>query len=683
MGNLAALKSEDGIAIVTIDNPPVNVLDAALRRDLHACLKTALTDVDVQAIVLICAGRTFIAGADIGELGKPAAKPTFFDLFDMIEDGAKPVVATIHGTALGGGFEFALICHYRVAAQSARVGLPEVSLGILPGAGGTQRVPRLTGAPTALDMLTTGRQVAAGEALETGLVDAVVPDGQLREAAIEFARDVVRNGASRPRIRDIAVDPADASADLFAGFRAANAQRFRGFKAPEAIVSLVEAAFNVPFDEGMAQEAALFEELVASPQSKAQRAFFVAERRTNRVPDIAADIAPIDIRTVGIVGAGTMGSGIAMNFLSAGIPVTLVETSEAALGRSIDRIRRTYEVSARKGRITAAQVDQMMALITPSIDFAALAPVDLVVEAVFESMAVKKEVFARLDAIVSSQALLASNTSFLDLEEIAAATSLPGRVLGLHFFSPANVMRLLEVVRAPQTTGLAVATALALARRIGKVPVLSRTCPGFIANRLLAPRGIQAESLALEGTPVIAVDRALYDYGFAMGHFQMMDLVGLDVIGRDTDERSVMGDLVAAGRLGQKQGGGYYDYDEVRRASPSDVALRIIAQVAAANGVSQEPTLENQALIERLLYPVVNEGAKILDEGIAIRASDIDVAAVLGYNWPVYTGGPMFWAQSLGLDRVVEGLKRLEAVHGEAFRPADLLVRRARDGALF
>lgn len=683
MGSLAALKSEDGIATVTIDNPPVNVLDAALRRDLHACLKAAFADADIRAIVLICAGRTFIAGADIDELGKPAAKPTFFDLFDMIEDGPKPVIAAIHGTALGGGFEFALICHYRVVAASARVGLPEVTLGILPGAGGTQRVPRLTGAAIALDILTTGRQVAADEALATGLVDAVVSDVQLHAAAIEFARDVVKKGAGRPRIRDIVADPAGAPPDLIAEFKATNALRFRGFKAPEAIVSLVEAAFALPFDEGMAREAALFEELVASPQSEARRAFFVAERRTSRVPDIAADIAPIDIRMVGIVGAGTMGSGIAMNFLSAGIPVTLIETSEAVLARGIDRIRRAYEVSARKGRITPEKVDQIMALITPSIDFATLGPVDLVVEAVFESMAVKKEVFALLDAIVSPRALLASNTSFLDLEEIAAVTSLPERVLGLHFFSPANVMRLLEVVRAPQTAGSAVVTALALARRIGKVPVLSRTCPGFIANRLLAPRGIQAETLALEGTPVISVDCALHDYGFAMGHFQMMDLVGLDVMGRDTNARSVMGDLVAAGRLGQKQGGGYYDYDEVRRATPSDVAARIIAQVAAAHGVPQEPTHENQALIERLLYPVVNEGAKILEEGIAIRASDIDVAAVLGYNWPVYTGGPMFWAQNLGLDRVVEGLKRLEAVHGEAFRPADLLVRRARDGALF
>lgn len=680
MSGLASLEVQHGVAVITIDNPPVNVLGAALRCDLHDRLEEAFSNADARAIVLICAGRTFIAGADINELGKPAKLPTFFDLFDMIEDGPKPVIAAIHGTALGGGFEFALICHYRIAAQSARVGLPEVNLGILPGAGGTQRVPRLAGTAAALDILTSGRHVGAAEALELGLVDSIAADEALRTAAVEFAQTVIGNGAQRPRIRDKSCDPMDAAPELFAKFRSANAQRFRGFKAPEAIITLIEAAASLPFDEGMARENALFEELVASTGSAAQRHYFLAERKTARVPDISSETPRVDIRNVGIVGAGTMGSGIAMNFLGAGFPVTLVETSAAALERGIGNIRRNYEASARKGRLTLDQVEQRMQLITPKTDLGALGSADLVIEAVFESMEIKKDVFVRLDGIVTPNAILASNTSFLDLDELAAATSRPERVLGLHFFSPANVMRLLEVVRGKQTAVPIIATAMELARKIGKVPVLSRTCPGFIANRLLAPRGAQAEALALEGTSVVSIDRALYDYGFAMGHFQMMDLVGLDVIGRDANARTVMGDLIAAGRLGQKQGGGYYDYDEARRATPSAEAERIIASVASAQGVRQERTIDHRALIERLLYPVVNEGAKILEEGIAIRASDIDVAAVLGYNWPVYTGGPMFWGQSLGLDRVVDGLRRLEAKHGEVFRPADLLVRCAREG---
>ena len=678
---LATLAIEDGVAVVTIDNPPVNALGAALRRALFDRLEEAFAAPDAQAVVLICAGRTFIAGADIGELGKPAALPTFFDLFDLIEDGPKPVIAAIHGTALGGGFEFALVCHYRIATQSARVGLPEVTLGILPGAGGTQRVPRLAGAAAALDILTSGRHVRAPEALDLALVDAVVPDQALRAAAIAFAQDVIRKGAPRPRIRDRT--GVEARPELFAEFRKTNAQRFRGLKAPEAIVSLVEAAAALPFDDGMAREQAAFDTLVASTESEALRYNFFAERETVRVPDIRDDIRPIDIRTVGIIGAGTMGSGIAINFLNAGLPVTLVETSAAALDRGVGNIRRVYETSAKKGRLTRRQVDERLRLLTPTIDIGSVAAADLVIEAVFESLEVKRDIFARLDRIVRPEAILASNTSFLNLDAIAAATGNPGRVVGLHFFSPANVMRLLEVVRGTQTAKPVIATAMALARRIGKVPVLSRTCPGFIANRLLAPRGAQADALALEGTPIATIDRVLFDYGFAMGHFQMMDLVGLDVVGREGNERTAMGDLVAAGRLGQKQNGGYYDYDAARRPTPSPLADRIIGDVAQARGVTQAPTLGADALLARLLYPVVNEGARILEEGIALRASDIDVAAVLGYNWPVYTGGPMFWAGAVGLDRVVAGLRDLEASHGAAFRPADLLVDLAARGARF
>ena len=674
-----------GIAIITLDNPPVNALSTPLRASLLHALKQASGDTAVTAIVLICAGRTFIAGADITEFGKAPQPPSFPDLFAAIEQAAKPVIAAIHGTALGGGFELALACHYRVATESAKVGLPEVHLGLLPGAGGTQRLPRLIGAEAALDIITSGRQIGAREALALGLVDTLVPDAGLREAAISYARDVVAKGSALPKARDrtdrIAADRDTPS--LFSDFAAANARRFKGFAAPQAIIAAVEAAVSLPFEEGLARETALFEQLAASPESAAQRHVFFAERAAARVPDLPADVPVHDIRSVGVIGAGTMGGGITMNFLNAGIPVTLVETTQEALDRGVAVIRRNYEATVSKGRMRAEQVEQRIGLISPTLDMTALSAVDLVIEAVYENIDVKREIFGKLDTIAKSGAILASNTSFLDLNRIAAATRRPESVVGLHFFSPANVMRLLEVVRGAQTAKSVIATAMHLAKRIGKVAVLSGVCDGFIANRLLAPRGAQAESMMLEGTPIVEIDRALVDYGFAMGHFQMMDLVGLDVIGRDATERTVMGDLVAAGRLGQKRGAGYYDYDEKRRPGASDVTAGLIKAVASARTVAPNPTVGDEALLARLLYPVVNEGAKILDEGIALRASDIDIAAILGYNWPVYRGGPLFWADQIGLGKIVAEMRGLESRYGEAFRPSGLLVRLAEKGVGF
>ncbi|MEE4453575.1 3-hydroxyacyl-CoA dehydrogenase NAD-binding domain-containing protein [Novosphingobium resinovorum] len=685
LDHLTTTLVQGGVAVITLDNPPVNALSAPLRRNLLAALEGGMADETVQAVVLICAGRTFIAGADITEFGKPPQSPGFAEVFDAIENAAKPVVAAIHGQALGGGFELALVCHYRIAAQTARVGLPEVHLGILPGAGGTQRLPRVTGAEAAMDIIASGRLIGSAEAQALGLVDQVVPDAELLDRALSFARQVVADGAQRPRIRDREDRIAEARAKegLFAAFRQTNARRFHGFKAPDAIVEAVEAAVTLPFEEGLAREQALFEHLVATTESAAQRHAFFAERGTAQVPDIPRDTGTIDVASVGIVGAGTMGGGIAMNFLSAGIPVTLVEMKQEALDRGVAAIRRNYKASVRKGRMTAEQVEDHMALLSPSLDYESLRGADLVIEAVFESMAVKKDVFARLDGATKPEAILASNTSFLDLDEIAQATTRPERVIGLHFFSPANVMRLLEVVRGEATSKPLVATAMKLAKRIGKVPVLSRVCPGFIANRLLAPRGEQAELLALEGTPIADIDKVLRDYGFAMGHFQMMDLVGLDVIGRDAAERTVMGDLVAMGRLGQKQNGGYYDYDEQRKPRMSQVATDVVVNVASAKGIVQSPTTDPDTLLEALLFPVVNEGAKILEEQVALRAADIDIAAILGYNWPVYTGGPMFWANTIGLDRVVAGLERLESLHGAAFRPSRLLLRLAAESSTF
>lgn len=674
---------EDGIGIVEINSPPVNALGIDVRRALDEGFRKMAADDAVKAVVLICGGRTFFAGADISEFGKPMQEPSLHEVLDFIEGIGKPVVAAIHGTALGGGYETALVCSHRVAVPSAKVGLPEVHLGLLPGGGGTQRLPRIVGAEAALDIMVKGAPVPAKKALALGMIDAIVEEGRLREESVAFARKLVDEGAAITRVRDRTDKIEGTDPGVFEAFRKANARATRGFKAPENITRAVEAAVGLPFDEGMARERELFMELMFSKESAAQRYYFFAERETAKVPDLPADTPTRAIAKVGVIGAGTMGGGITMNFLNAGIPVTLVEMNQEALDRGIGMIRRNYENTAKKGRMTAEQVEQRMALINPALGLDALSDVDLVIEAVFEEMGVKKDIFAKLDAVAKPGAILASNTSYLDIDEIASVTQRPQDVMGLHFFSPANVMRLLEVVRGAKTAPEVVATGMKLAKTIAKVPVLSRVGHGFIANRVMTVRGVQANAMILEGTPPEAIDKAIYDYGFAMGPFQMADLVGLDVIGRGSNERSVAGDLVKRDRLGQKKNGGFYDYDEARKATPSAVAAEIIADVARAKGVAQKPPADAEEIVARLLYVVVNEGAKVLDEGIAIRASDIDVACVLGYNWPVYTGGPMFWADMVGLPKIVAKLKELEAEHGAAFAVSPLLERKAAEGGSF
>ena len=685
MSEVATFSVEDGVGVVCIDSPPVNALGAAVRQGLDAGFRKFAADDGVNAIVLICGGRTFFAGADITEFGKPPQAPDLLSVFDIIENGPKPVIAAIHGTALGGGLELALICHYRIAVPSAKVGLPEVNLGLLPGAGGTQRLPRIVGPEAALDMMTTGRLIGANEALEKGVIDRLADEGRLRDDAINFARAIVSERRPLVRVRDRQdkVEPARGRPELFADFRKTNARSFRGFKAPENIIKAVEAAVALPFDQGIEREHELFQDLEHSRESAAQRHVFFAERETSKIPDVPASTPILPVKAVGVIGAGTMGGGITMTFLNAGVPVTLVEMSQAALDRGLGVIRKNYESTARKGRLTQAQVEERMALITPAIGLDALGQADLIIEAVFESMDVKKDVFGKLDAIAKPGAILASNTSFLNLDEIAAATSRPECVIGLHYFSPANVMRLLEVVRGAKTSREVIATAMKLAKQTGKVPVLSRVCNGFIANRLMSPRMQQSEGLVLEGPTPKEIDKVIYDYGFAMGPFQMIDLVGLDVIGRDETTRSLRGDLVSKDRLGQKKNGGFYDYDEARRATPSPVAAGVIAEFAKSQGVEPTGARSSEDILARLLYPVVNEGAKILEEGIALRASDIDMAAILGYNWPVYTGGPMFWADEIGLATVVARLKALEQSHGEAFKPAALLEKLASEGKGF
>ncbi len=685
MTDIAHFTVEDGIGVLKIDSPPVNALGVNVRKGLQEGFRRFAADSTVQAIVLICGGRTFFAGADISEFGKPPQGPGLQEVFDLIEAGAKPVIAAIHGTALGGGYELALICHARIAVPSAKVGLPEVNLGLLPGAGGTQRLPRIVGPELALDLITSGRPVGAKQALAMGMVDALAEEGRLREDAIAFARKLIAEGRPLPRVRDRQdkVEAARGKPEIFSKFRQQQARTFRGFKAPENIIKCIEAAVDLDFDAGMKREAELFRELVTSTESAAQRYVFFGERETSKIPDIAPDTPILPIRTVGVIGAGTMGGGISMNFVNVGIPVTLVEMSQDALDRGLGVIRKNYEASARRGKMTAAQVDERMALITPSLGLDALAHLDLVIEAVYESMDVKKDVFGKVDQIARPGAILATNTSYLDVNEIAAATSRPESVIGLHFFSPANVMRLLEVVRGEKTDTSVIATAMKLAKTIGKVPVLARVCPGFIANRLMTPRGRQAEALVLQGPSPYDIDRVMYDYGFAVGPFQMSDIVGLDVIGRGATERTLRGDFVAAGRLGQKKNGGFYNYDENRTPSPSPEALALIADFAKHKGVATLGALADADILARLLYPVVNEGAKILEEGIALRAVDIDIAAIMGYNWPVYRGGPMFWANTVGLPKIVEGLRKLEAREGPAFAPAALLVRLAHEGKGF
>lgn len=685
MTSVGSYTVDNGIGIITIDSPPVNALSHRVRVALDEGFRLFANDPDVQGIVLICAGRTFIAGADITELGKPILEPTLREVVDLIEQGAKPVVAAIHGTALGGGYEMALICHYRVAVPSAQVGLPEVKLGLLPGGGGTQRLPRLVGPEIALDVIIKGDPVPAPEALRLGMIDALAEEGHLLEGALAFIRNVIAEGQPLQRVRDRTdkTGPHRGNSQLFDQFRSKNARTMRGFLAPENNIKAIEAAVELSFDDGIRREHELFTELLESPQSAAQRYYFFAEREAAKVADIPPSTPVRPVNAVGVVGAGTMGSGIAMCFLNAGIPVTLVDMSEDSLERGLATIRRTYESSVARGKLSQDKADQRMALVTGAVGLEALRAADLVIEAVFEQMELKREIFAQLDGIVRPEAILASNTSFLSIDEIAAATSRPERVLGLHFFSPANVMRLLEVVRGVATDADVVATGMKLAKTLRKVPVLSRVGPGFIANRVMGPRSRQAEALLLAGATPTQVDSALYDFGFPMGPFQMLDLAGLDVTGRGGAERTLRGDFVARGRLGQKQNGGFYDYDGDRKPSASPEAAEIIAEYARFRGIPQASAGSSEEIVADLLYPVVNEGAKILEEGIAARASDIDVACILGYGWPVYTGGPMFWGDTIGLDKIVSRLQELAKVHGPAFAPARLLLDKVASGGSF
>jgi len=670
------------VLIVLSNNPPVNALSTPVRQGLVDAIAEAEGDESVKAVVIACEGQTFFAGADITEFGKPPQNPWLPQVVDTIENCSKPVVAAIHGTALGGGLEVALACHYRVADKSAKLGTPEVKLGLLPGAGGTQRLPRVAGVRKALEMTATGNPIGAQQAFDCGLVDRIV-EGDLIPHGVAFAeevRDVRPLSKSSERQDRIA----DTDPNVFDDFTKENAKRFRGFEAPLRNIEAVRVATQKPYAEGVIEERKLFMELMSGEQSAAQRYFFFAERKANKIEGLPDNTEPRRVRKVGVIGAGTMGGGISMNFLSAGIPVTIIEMSQEALERGTGVMRKNYEASAAKGRLTSDQVEKAMGYLQPTLDFAALADCDLIIEAVYENMDVKKEVFGRLDKIARPGAILASNTSYLDINEIAASISRPEDVLGMHFFSPANVMKLLEVVRGDKTAPDALLTAMTLGKKIRKVPVVAGVCHGFIGNRMLMPRQIEATKLLLEGATPEQVDRVHVEFGMPMGPFQMADLAGVDIGWHRDPNRieNIRDALCAIDRWGQKKGAGFYDYDEKRRPTPSAVVQQIIEDFARKQGVERRE-ISTQEIVERTLYTMVNEGAKILEEHIAQRASDIDVVWVYGYGWPVYRGGPMFWADSVGLDKIVDGLKRQEERMKPEFSFSQLLLEKAAKGERF
>ena len=674
--DVTRIEKDGNISIITLNSPPVNALSAPVREGLHKGISEARNDKETEAIVIICEGRTFIAGADISEFGKEPKGPSLFEVQEFIEDSDKPVIAAIHGTALGGGLEVALTCHYRIAVPSAKCGLPEVNLGLLPGAGGTQRLPRVVGVEKALQMVTSGQHVPAKQCLEMGLVDEISNEDNLRQDSISFAKKIVSENRPLVKISEMndKVEAARGNENIFKDFRASIARKARGFLAPEYNIQCIEAAVNKSFAEGIKVERKLFMELVTGTQSAAQRYAFFAQRQVAKIPDIEPDTEIKPFTSIGVIGAGTMGGGISMNFANVGIPVTIIEQNQERLDKGLSIIRKNYENTANKGRITFENVEERTALINGSTDINDLSNCDLIIEAVFENMDLKKDIFKTLDGIAKKGAILATNTSALDVNEIAAVTSRPEDVIGLHFFSPANVMRLLEIVRGEKTSKSVVATSMKMAKNIGKVAAVVGVCPGFVGNRILAQRQREANKLILEGAMPWEVDDALFNFGFPMGPFAMSDLAGLDI---GWDEDLSTGDtlrdkLCEAGRLGQKTGKGFYIYDENRNKSPDEEVEKLIIEFSEKHQIKRRE-ISKEEILERCLYPMINEGFKILEEGMAIRASDIDIVWINGYGWPIYEGGPMFYGQLIGYEKILKWHKEMEEKFGPDFTPSPYL----------
>ncbi|MDG2421012.1 MAG: 3-hydroxyacyl-CoA dehydrogenase NAD-binding domain-containing protein [Gammaproteobacteria bacterium] len=693
MSEAVSYELQDEIGVISVNNPPVNALAQIVREGILRSLELAQED-DSKAIVLCCEGRTFIAGADITEFGKPPREPGLPKVLSAIENSSKPVVAAIHGTALGGGFEVALACHYRCAIKSAKVGLPEVKLGLLPGAGGTQRVPRIAGVKAALDMITSGNPVAVPKAHNMGLIDALLDGDDLLSASVRYAMGLIESGAPLKRIRDINIDSKELEPDFFENARKKLARRARGQIAQDRIVSCIEAAVELPIDEGLERERELFLELVSSPESAAMRHIFFAERQAAKIKDLPKDAALRPINKVAVIGGGTMGGGIAMCFANVGIPVVLLEVNDEALDRGLGIIRKNYNITVQKGKLPENQMEQRISLISGTTNYEDIADVDMVIEAVFENVDLKKEIFGKLDSVCKQGAILATNTSYQDVDIISEATARPQDVVGMHFFSPANVMKLLEVVRGEKTSDDVLATVMQIGKKIRKVCALSRVCYGFIGNRMLGGYGREAQMLLLDGCTPSQVDSALEGFGMAMGPLAMGDLAGLDVGYKAREARTDLPDdpklyrmgtlLVEMGRHGQKTGSGFYKYDpETRkRVADPEVEDRIIEE-ANKLGIERRAVSDDE-ILARCFYPLINEGAKILEEGIAQRASDIDVVYIYGYAFPVAKGGPMHYADAVGLKNVYDKICEFRDRYGEEYwSPAPLLKQLAEEGKSF
>ena len=697
MNHLVQLTIDHDVAIITIDNPPVNALSPEVAKGIAAAVEQAGSEVSVKAVVLIGAGRTFVAGADIKEFGKITSGKGergagLLPLLLEIEDLSKPVVVAIHGNAFGGGLELAMACHYRVVAPNAQMGQPEVKLGIIPGAGGTQRLPRLVGVVKAVEMCAEGNPITAADALQLGLVDRLL-DGNLLPGAVAFAREIMSQPMSKTRKRSEKLGSSAQDPAVFDSAREKSRRKQRGMKAPLAAIDAVEAATKMSFEQGCQVEQRLFRECLFSAQSKALIHAFFGEREVAKIPDIPKDTSIAPVNSVAVVGAGTMGGGIAIVFANAGIPVLLKEADPQALDRGLARIRKNYQNSVNRGRFTQGFVDGCMKRITPALTYDDFGEVDMVVEAVFEGMALKKEVFAQLDRSSKKGAILASNTSSLNIDEIALATSRPEWVIGTHFFSPANVMRLLEIVRGKASSKEVIATCMQLAKKLGKVGVLVGNCRGFVGNRMFGPYRREAQFLVEEGATITAVDQALYDFGMAMGPLATGDLAGLDVGWRIRKEYRhlekpgvrqpfVEDRLCELGRYGQKTGAGWYKYDENRRAVFDPEVQELISQWGREAGTPQR-TISSDEIVERCVFALVNEAARILEEGIALRAVDIDIIYLNGYGFPAYRGGPLWYADTVGAKNVYQRICDFERQHGELWEPAPLLKRLAEDNRTF
>ena len=699
MNTVVNYETNDTIAIITLNSPPVNGLGHPVRQAIQQAFKQALADDAIKAMVITSSGKIFCGGADVREFGSPlaTADPILPELFNQLEASPKPIIAAINGLALGGGCELALACDYRIAHASAKMGLPEVKLGLIPGAGGTQRLPRVAGVETALQMITSGEPISAEQALANGVIDSLVDkDSDFLQTVTDYGKTLGMEGAVKS-CANLSIDTQALPDNVFDDFRKSIARKTRGFLAPECAIKAVEAACRTPFNEGLLFEKELFIQCLNSPQARAQQYLFFAAGAATKVPGIDPKTPIRQIKQVAIIGSGTMGGGIAMNFLNAGIETTILDLNAEALTRGLGVVRKNYDFSAKRGRMTEAQVEERMALLKSTTDYSDLADMDLVIEAVFEKMEVKKAVFSALDKVCKPGAILASNTSTLDLDEIASATSRPSDVIGLHFFSPANVMKLLEIVRGEKTADDVLVTTLKLAKTIRKIPAISGNCWGFIGNRILEPYAREAVRLILEGASPAQVDKVLTDFGLAMGLPSMIDLAGIDIgywvrqaeadkyYSQDPAYQAVCDKLCELKRYGQKTGRGFYIYEGRDKKEDPEV-MELAAELAKQHGVTQRD-ISDQEILERTIYMLINEGAQVLEEGVSYRSGDIDIVYCNGYGFPAYRGGPMQYADEIGLQTVVDSLEKYRESLGEYgeqwFKPAPLLKKLASEGKSF